>query len=95
MEDVTLPKDITKRDEEVAEWTTRFLAPVLRNPAIKVLITWHLSDKYTWYREPQVASERNFRFPARPLPFDERFHEKRMAVAMRRALLNAPYRQPG
>jgi endo-1,4-beta-xylanase len=95
VEDVTLPKDITKRDEEVAEWTTRFLMPVLRNPAIKVLITWHLSDKYTWYREPQVASERNFRFPARPLPFDERFHEKRMGDAIRRALMAAPVRQPG
>lgn len=92
IEDVGFAKDISKRDEQVAEWTTRFLEPVLRNRAIKVLITWHLSDKYTWYREPQVASERSFRFPSRPLPFDDRFHEKRMGAAMRRALLAAPER---
>lgn len=92
VEDVGFAKDISKRDEQVAEWTSRFLEPVLKNRAIKALITWHLSDKYTWYREPQVAAGRGFRFPARPLPFDDRFHEKRMGAAMRRELLAAPER---
>lgn len=93
IEDVTLPRELSKRDELVADWTTRFLEPVLRNKAIKVLIAWHLSDKYTWYRETAVAKERNYRFPARPLPFDDRFHEKRMARAMRKTLFEAPSRE--
>jgi endo-1,4-beta-xylanase len=92
IEDVSFAKDISKRDEQVAEWTSRFLVPVLKNPAVKVVITWHLSDKYTWYRDREVATERNFRFPSRPLPFDDRFHEKRMTRAMREAFLGAPVR---
>lgn len=92
VEDVTMPKEIAKRDEQVALWTTRFLEPVLKNNAVKVLITWHLSDRYTWYREPAVASERRFRFPSRPLPFDDRLNEKPMAFAMRKALQSAPKR---
>jgi endo-1,4-beta-xylanase len=92
IEDVTMPADIARRDEAVAQWTTRFLEPVLKNPAIKVLITWELADRYTWYREAAVARERNFRFPARPLPFDDQLREKPMAQAMRRALQAAPRR---
>lgn len=92
VEDVTLPKEIAKRDEIVADWTHRFLEPVLANPAVKAVITWHLADRYTWYREPAVAAERKFRFPARPLPFDDRLNEKPMARAMRRAFRAAPKR---
>ncbi|CAN1503398.1 XynA Beta-1,4-xylanase [Rhabdaerophilaceae bacterium] len=93
IEDVSLPRELSKRDEIVADWTSRFLEPVLRNQAVKVVITWHLADKYTWYREPAVVRERNFRFPARPLPFDDQFHEKRMGRAMRAAFLGAPRRE--
>lgn len=92
IEDVTMPKEIAKRDEQVALWTSRFLDPVLKNRAIKVLITWHLSDRYSWYREEAVARERSFRFPARPLPFDDRFNEKAMGLAMRKAFRAAPRR---
>ncbi len=92
VDDQHFPREIASRDEKVAEWTTRFLVPVLRNPAIECLITWHLSDKYTWYREPVVANARVRDFPARPLPFDEGFQEKPMARAIRAALLNAPVR---
>ncbi|HRE20451.1 MAG TPA: endo-1,4-beta-xylanase [Rhabdaerophilum sp.] len=92
IDDQHFPREITLRDEKVAEWTTRFLVPVLRNPAIECLITWHLADKYTWYREPVVATSRVRDFPARPLPFDDAFHEKPMARAIRSALLNAPAR---
>jgi endo-1,4-beta-xylanase len=92
IEDVGMPKEIAKRDEEVALWTRRYLDPVLQNPAVKVLITWQLSDRYTWYRDATVAAERKFRFPARPLPFDEHFNEKSMGTAIRAALDRAPPR---
>ncbi len=92
VEDLTFPKEIAKRDEQVALWTKRFLEPVLKNRAVKVLIPWHLSDRYTWYREPAVARERGFRFPARALPFDDRLNEKPMAMAIRQALQAAPVR---
>lgn len=89
IDDEPFPRETAKRDEMVAQWTTRFLAPVLANPAVKAVITWHLSDKYTWYREPQVAARRKRDFPARPLPFDDAMFEKPMAAAMRAAFLGA------
>lgn len=92
VDDSTLPRETARRDEMVAEWTTRFLAPVLRNPAIEAVITWQLSDRYTWYREPAVAASRPRDFAARPLPFDEYMREKPMAQAIRAAFAAAPRR---
>lgn len=92
IDDQHFPREIALRDAKVAEWTTRFLVPALHNPAIECLITWHLADKYTWYREPVVAASRVRDFPARPLPFDDGFQEKPMARAIRAALLDAPAR---
>lgn len=92
IDDGSFPRESVKRDEMVAQWTSRFLVPVLRNPAVEAVITWHLSDKYTWYREPQVAAHRNRDFPARPLPFDDGMRAKPMALAMQEAFLGAPNR---
>jgi endo-1,4-beta-xylanase len=92
IDDGSLARETARRDEAVAAWTTRFLQPVLRNPAIEAVITWHLSDKYTWYREPAVAAQRKRDFPARPLPFDDHMHEKPMARTLRAALQDAPSR---
>jgi len=92
IDDESFPRESARRDEMVAQWATKFLAPVLRNPAIEAVITWHLADKYTWYREPQVAARRKRDFEARPLPFDEAMREKPMAAAMRSAFLAAPNR---
>jgi endo-1,4-beta-xylanase len=89
IDDESFPRETIKRDALVAQWTTRFLTPVLKNPAVEALITWHLSDQYTWYREPRVAARRRRDFAARPLPFDDRFHEKPMAEAVRAALMGA------
>ncbi len=89
IDDESFPRETAKRDELVAAWTSRFLVPVLRNPAIESVITWHLADRYTWYREPAVAAQRKRDFLARPLPFDDRLHEKPMARAMRAAFLEA------
>lgn len=92
IDDEDFPREVSKRDEMVAQWTTRFLAQVLKNPAIDAVITWHLADKYTWYREPEVARRRKRDFEARPLPFDDAMHPKPMATAMRQAFLAAPGR---
>ncbi|MCA3598918.1 MAG: endo-1,4-beta-xylanase [Methylobacterium sp.] len=81
--------EIAIRDADVARFGENFLTPVLKNKAVKALITWHLSDRYTWYREPGVAAHRVRNFPARPLPFDEDMREKPLAAAIRRALLAA------
>jgi endo-1,4-beta-xylanase len=92
IDDESLSEDIPRRDAEVARWAERFLKPVLQNRAIKALICWHLSDRYSWYREPEIVAHRRRNNPARPLPFDDAFREKPMVSAIREALQAAPRR---
>ena len=74
--DDTFPDDIRVRDEAVARIGRQFLQPALRHPAVKALITWEFSDKYSFYRGlarqkyPTVT-----RFP-RPLPYDDQMRRK-------------------
>ena len=92
VDDRSMPREQSKRDEEVAQWTRMFLGAVLKNPAVTTVITWHLSDKYTWYRDPEVAAHRKRDFQARSLPFDDQFKDKPMARAMREVFAAAPMR---
>lgn len=92
VDDDGFPADLAARDRMVADWTTRFLVPVLGNRAVDVVIAWQLSDKFTWYRMPEVVRERKDKLPARSLPFDEEYRPKPMAAAMREAFLSAPSR---
>ncbi len=60
-----MPADIARRDEAVAQWTTRFLEPVLKNPAIKVLITWNWQiATHGIARRPSRGSETSASRPA-------------------------------
>ncbi|MCA0399966.1 MAG: endo-1,4-beta-xylanase [Proteobacteria bacterium] len=92
VDDDGLPEDTTRRDEITAQWTTRFLTPVLANPAVEMLVTWQLSDKYTWFRAPEVMNARKSKFAPRPLPFDHDLRPKPMLHAIANALANAPAR---
>lgn len=92
VDDLGFPADITLRDEAVADFAARFLGPVLQNRSVKALITWHLSDRHSWYREPPVVKFRRTGILARPLPFDDQFREKPLAQVIRRALEAAPVR---
>lgn len=92
VDDLGFPADIAQRDAAVAAFAARFLGPVLQNKAVKALITWHLSDRHSWYREPSVVKFRRTSMLARPLPFDDQFREKPLAAAIRNALEAAPMR---
>lgn len=64
------------RDEAVARHYRQFLDAVLAVPELTGVMTWGLSDKYTWYH--QVARQEDPLFPRQPrtLPFDDRFRPK-------------------
>jgi endo-1,4-beta-xylanase len=49
VDDQAFPDDLARRDEMVARRHFDFLSAVLTVPAVKVVIAWHLSDKYSWY----------------------------------------------
>ena len=55
-------------------------------PAVRLVTTWQLSDRYSWYRGLPGNRANGARFPARPLPFDDRFRPKPMRAAVLNAL---------
>jgi endo-1,4-beta-xylanase len=83
--DDTFPDDIATRDAMVARTAEQFLTRILRIPAVKIVITWELSDKYSFYTD--AARKKNpsaARLP-RPLPFDGDMKKKPLYFAMARA----------
>jgi endo-1,4-beta-xylanase len=62
-----LRADPTIRDAGVADIYRRYLDVALDEPAVKVLMTFGLSDRYTWLQEDFPRKDRA---PRRPLPFD-------------------------
>jgi endo-1,4-beta-xylanase len=85
IDDRGFPDDWAQRDAKVAARAGAFLSAVLKVPAVKMVICWGLTDRYTWWRD---ASTRRFlkldRLP-RPLPYDDQLLEKPMWIAMAEA----------
>ena len=76
--DVRLPDDGT-RDDIVARATGDYLNAVLAEPAVKGVITWGLSDKYSWLNTRSAPwAQRGDGKPERGLPLDTAFRRKPM-----------------
>jgi endo-1,4-beta-xylanase len=75
------PADVAKRDAEVASATRRFLDVSLANPAMLGVLTWGLSDRYSW-----LSEEPKYKWPdgqlSRGLPFDDDLKPKPMRTAL-------------
>lgn len=68
------PADIATRDQLVADEYKRFMEIIVDHPAVDMIVTWGLSDKYTWINEwaPRLDG-----LPARPLPLDHKMRRKK------------------
>jgi endo-1,4-beta-xylanase len=92
--DQNLPRDAAVRDRAVAKIYADFLSVVLDEPAVIAVMTWGLSDRYTWLAntKPRKDGER-----LRPLPFDEKLQPKPAWQSLASAISLAPSRssQPG
>jgi endo-1,4-beta-xylanase len=89
VQDATLPADTGARDQAVAEIYSRFLTASLRQQAVKGVVTWGLSDAFSWiagYRPRKDA------LPVRPLPFDANCQPKAAYYAIAATLQSAPHR---
>ena len=89
VQDTTLPADPAARDTAVAAVYGRFLTATLRQPAVKGVLTWGLSDAFTWlsgYRPRKDGAS------VRPLPFDADCRPKPAYTAIADALRSAPRR---
>ena len=89
--DDDLPADAAERDAAIAEATRLYLDTALQEPAVASVITFGLSDRYTWLQEDYPREDGEAR---RPLPFDEGLEPKPMYDALLAALEAAPEREP-
>ena len=75
----------------MAECYARYLENVLPNHDVKALMTFGLSDRYTWLQEDYPRDDGADR---RPLPYDDADLRPKLAYeALRHALADAPRRR--
>jgi endo-1,4-beta-xylanase len=86
-----LKANIAQRDAGVAQVYSTFLSAALQEPAVKIVVTFGLSDRYTWLQEDFPRTDGAAR---RPLPFDENLQPKPAYTAILNAFNAAPTRTP-
>jgi endo-1,4-beta-xylanase len=84
-----LPVNAAIRDRRVADTYRRYLDTALQEPKVASVITFGLSDRYTWLQED---FPRNDGAPRRPLPFDSQLQPKPAYTALSTSLEQAPPR---
>jgi endo-1,4-beta-xylanase len=95
--DEKAPADLAVRDRLVADAYSRFLDAALDEPAVKMVVTWGLSDRHSWIvrKETHESKWRTDGTPSRPLPFDADLKPKPAFEAIAQAFAQAPQRAAG
>ena len=91
--DIGVNGSVPERDGAVAGLYRDVLAVIVEEPAVASIVTWGLSDRYTWLT-PQTdpAYHRQDGAPPRPLPLDDEFRPKPAFDVLASALQKAPPR---
>jgi endo-1,4-beta-xylanase len=89
IQDASLPSDVGARDKTIADLYKKFLGASLRQPAVKGVVAWGLSDAFTWI---SGYSPRKDGLPVRPLAFDANCQPKPAYYAIAETLEAAPHR---
>jgi endo-1,4-beta-xylanase len=84
-----LPGDIAVRDGLVAKQYYNYLSFILQFKSVKTVLTWGLSDRYTWISR---GNPRKDGLPVRPLLYDAELQSKPTFAAVMRAFNEAPKR---
>ena len=87
--DSGLPARPSSRDAAVADVYRRYLHTALAEPAVGAVLTFGLSDRYTWLEEDYPRRDGAHR---RPLPFDRGLNPKPAYVAIADTLRQADAR---
>jgi endo-1,4-beta-xylanase len=81
-----------ERDQRVADEVARYLDIVLDEPAVKGVVTWGLSDKYSWLKVERGDKVNRARYgnpaPNRGLPYDSAMQAKPMHQVLAERLAN-------
>lgn len=75
--------DVAQRDHAIAEVYRGYLDTVLPDPAVKSVLTWGVTDRYTWLNNGPTHQRKQPNRPQRPLPFDDHYQPKEAFFAMR------------
>jgi endo-1,4-beta-xylanase len=86
-----LPAAPALRDPMIADVYRNYLDVALDEVAVKAVLTFGLTDKYSWLDEDYPRHDGAHR---RPLPFDSACRRKPAYWALHQALKNAPHRKP-
>lgn len=89
VQDATFPADAGVRDQAVAEIYSRFLTASLRQQAVKGVVTWGLSDAFSWIAGYRPRADG---LTVRPLPFDANCQPKAAYYAIAQTFESASYR---
>jgi endo-1,4-beta-xylanase len=81
--DRRLPADVALRDAAVAETYGRYLDMVLAEPAVTVVLTWGITDRYTWLNHEGARADG---LAERALPFDVDYRPKGAFAALRSSI---------
>lgn len=87
--DQALPADPGQRDRHIAQLYRDYLSVMLDEIATIAVLTWGLSDRYTWLSSFAPRSDGN---AVRPLPLDDQLNRKPAWNAIAQALDQAPVR---
>ena len=82
VDDESFSEDVAARDAAVADYAARFLQAALAVPAVSAVVTWGLSDRYTWWNDPATMVAHGATRLARPLPYDDMLERKPLWHAM-------------
>ncbi len=87
--DNALPAAIPPRDRAVADFTRGYLDVMFAYPALRDVLLWGMTDRYSWIEgfEPRPDKTRR-----RPCPYDAAFVAKPMRAAIGAAITAAPPR---
>ena len=82
-EDDIQSNDQAERDKIVAQTYRDYLKVALANPAVKLVLTWDFSDRFTWLNGGQTHHRKQPNRPQRALPFDSDYRPKKAFFAIR------------
>ncbi len=91
VKDRRLPPDIAQRDRAVADHARAFLDAALDERAVKGVVTWGITDRYSWLSATK-GSMRDDGLTVRGLPLDDDMQRKPLWHAIAEAFDHAPSR---
>jgi endo-1,4-beta-xylanase len=89
-EDDIVTDDPVERDAIIARTYTDYLRVALANPAVKLVLTWDLSDRFTWLNNGPTHHRKQPNRPQRSLPFDRNYRPKQAFFALRESFDQRP-----